>query len=120
MSLLVITADMMFGSQIRVTTKQLDVPVQLIATQKRLPSPEEVDSQVILIDLEFPYPELLDWIAEVRRLNHSLEKMLAFGPHVHTEKLAAAKEAGCDEVWPRGKMVTSLRGLLESWQQQNR
>ncbi|HVJ68075.1 MAG TPA: hypothetical protein VM510_08840 [Caulifigura sp.] len=37
--------------------------------------------------------------------------VVAFGPHVHTERLAAAKAAGCDAILTRGQISSNPQGL---------
>jgi CheY-like chemotaxis protein len=39
-------------------------------------------------------------------------RIVAFGPHVHEERLAAARQAGCDEVVSRGQFFSQLEAIL--------
>ena len=41
-----------------------------------------------------------------------LARSIAFGPHVHMEKLNAAKAAGFGSVMPRGQFVSQISGIL--------
>lgn len=41
-----------------------------------------------------------------------LARSVAFGPHVHVEKLNAAKAAGFGTVMPRGQFVSQLMAIL--------
>jgi hypothetical protein len=43
----------------------------------------------------------------------SLARSIAFGPHVHTEKLKAASAAGFGHVMPRGQFVAQVGSLLK-------
>lgn len=43
----------------------------------------------------------------------SLARSIAFGPHVHTEKLKAASAAGFGHVMPRGQFVAQVATLLK-------
>jgi hypothetical protein len=57
----------------------------------------------------------VDWIdlAEVIRLCMSAGvPLLAFGPHVDTGRLRAAREAGVDFVYPRSKFMSDVSGTL--------
>ncbi|QDT56120.1 hypothetical protein Pan44_41710 [Caulifigura coniformis] len=38
-------------------------------------------------------------------------RVVAFGPHVHTAKLDAAREAGCDAILTRGQISSNPQGL---------
>ena len=42
----------------------------------------------------------------------SLPRSIAFGPHVHIEKLKAASAAGFGHVLPRGQFVAQVESLL--------
>ncbi len=41
-------------------------------------------------------------------------RVVAFGPHVHRQRLADAKAAGCDAVMSRGQFHAEAEGLLRS------
>ncbi len=43
----------------------------------------------------------------------ALARSIAFGPHVHTEKLKAASSAGFGHVMPRGQFVAQAASLLK-------
>lgn len=60
----------------------------------------------VLVDLE--HPAALPVIAEAssRRL-----PCLAYGPHVNTEALEAARQAGADEALPRSKFFRDIPAL---------
>jgi hypothetical protein len=40
-----------------------------------------------------------------------MPRVVAFGPHVHVDKLAAARAAGC-EVMSRGQFLTQIGDVL--------
>jgi hypothetical protein len=41
--------------------------------------------------------------------------VLAYGSHVDTDTLRAARAAGCDPVWPRSKFIEELATALPGW-----
>jgi hypothetical protein len=41
--------------------------------------------------------------------------VVAYGSHVDTERLRAARSAGCDPVLPRSKFVEELPKALPQW-----
>lgn len=51
-------------------------------------------------------------LARFRELAGADTPMLAFGSHVDTEALAAARAAGCDPVMPRSKFTQVLADLI--------
>ncbi len=68
--------------------------------------------ELVLIDLSAP-----DWEEPVRRakqLPHTKSiPIVAFGSHVDTETLQAARRAGCDHAWARSRLMNELPALVE-------
>jgi DNA-binding NarL/FixJ family response regulator len=67
--------------------------------------------QLVIIDLATAELDVKKLI-ESLQLNDSVPRVVAFGPHVHEEKLAAAREAGCDDVISRGQFFSQLDAIL--------
>ncbi|MEM9659694.1 MAG: hypothetical protein AAF961_15140 [Planctomycetota bacterium] len=65
----------------------------------------------LLIDLRLPGLDLESLVRAVRSANDTT-KIIACGPHVHQQRLAAAIAAGCDEVITRGQFEGRLAELL--------
>lgn len=67
---------------------------------------------LVLIDMTAPG----DWLAVVRRarnLPHTrLIPIVAFGSHLESGALTAARQAGCDHAWARSRFVQDLPALL--------
>lgn len=66
---------------------------------------------LLIIDLALPNVDL----AFVQRLKSGEARsptIIAFGPHVHEERLAAADAAGCDVVLSRGAFWSQVDTLL--------
>jgi CheY-like chemotaxis protein len=68
-------------------------------------------SQLIAIDLRLPGLDIESLVPRLRQANSQLT-IVAFGPHVHEQSLAAAATAGCDEVFTRGQFERRLEALL--------
>src|SRR4051812_18761588 len=69
-------------------------------------------AEVIIVDLATSATEVQELISHLRAGELAPTKVVAFGPHVHEEKLAAAREAGCDVVISRGQFFSQLNHLL--------
>lgn len=83
----------------------VDSPAALWSAIERWPA-------LILIDITAPG----DWQAVVRRaknLPHTrLIPIVAFGSHLQSDALTAARQAGCDHAWARSRFVQELPSLL--------
>ena len=76
----------------------------------------------ISADTEPPLVVLLDLnctLVDAGRIMPQLKSLpcpsntIAFGPHVHETKLAAAREAGCDVVLTRGQFDAQMEAVLK-------
>ena len=99
-----LTKDLMFQS--RVVSQAKAVQVACVAAnslerlQARLPDPIQV--RLWIIDLSLGLEGLAEAVATMRQLSpHG--RIIAYGPHVHTDRLAQAAAAGVDEVLTRGQ-----------------
>jgi DNA-binding NarL/FixJ family response regulator len=67
----------------------------------------------VLVDLANPglaLPDLMRQLAEL-----GAPRVVAYGSHVDTATLRAARDAGCDPVLPRSKFVEELPHALPQW-----
>ena len=65
---------------------------------------------IVCLDLSAPFSDPLDFAAYASR--ELLARSIAFGPHVHTAKLDAARTAGIGRVMSRGQFVSGLRTIF--------
>jgi len=68
--------------------------------------------KLVLVDLSIPGLNIGDLVAVVRAIIPPTTEIVAFGPHVHTGLLAAAREAGCDRVVSRGEFHARIDDYL--------
>src|SRR5438105_1411352 len=66
----------------------------------------------VILDLANPGLDLVELIGQLRG---SIPRLVAYGSHVDTESLRAARAAGCDPVLPRSKFVEELPVALPQW-----
>jgi hypothetical protein len=66
----------------------------------------------VIVDLANPGLVLTDLI---RGLGEPRPRVVAYGSHVDTESLRAARAAGCDPVLPRSKFIEELPSALPDW-----
>lgn len=67
------------------------------------------NAALLMIDLTLPRVDLVELFESLPEK----VRTLAYGPHVHEAKLAAASNAGCDLVVSRGELDRKLNAVLE-------
>jgi CheY-like chemotaxis protein len=107
MAVVLFTTDLMCSS--RVTgTPGAEVRVAMSPTDLLAAAGQAL----VILDLESPGADPAELMPRLRALNPPPVKVIAFGPHVHTARLQAARDAGCDEVLTRGQFYAQLREIL--------
>jgi DNA-binding response OmpR family regulator len=69
-------------------------------------------AEIVIVDLATSATEVSELMTHLRDGKSAVAEVVAFGPHVHEQKLAAAREAGCDVVLSRGQFFSQLANLL--------
>jgi len=111
--IILLTRDLFFGSKVTSTANSLGLVARLCGSREQLQSLlAENEVNGVILDLSSDIPP-----ADVKGLlpTDSRIRCIAFGPHVDTEKLAAAQAAGFDEVLPRSRFSAELPQLLHSF-----
>lgn len=102
-----LTADLMFAARIRGAAPEARA-VQSLA--KLL---DVVDEATALVLVDLQAREALDAVSRVRDAAPGA-RVVAFGPHVAEDALAAARSAGADVVMTRGAFVRELGALVDA------
>ncbi len=110
--IVLVTKDLLAGSQVAPAVRAVGMPFASVpnasALERRL---AESAPRMVLIDLNTPALDLASLVPAIRTAAPEAV-IVAFGPHVHTERLRAAREAGCHAVLTRGQLVSGLPDLL--------
>ena len=113
---LVLSDDLIFTSRIIGTARGLGLtltaagsPAALQELARRQPP------QCVIIDLANPGLAVTALLQQLRETCPVMPRVVAYGSHVDTATLRAAREAGCDLVWPRSKFVEELPRALPAW-----
>ena len=115
--ILYLAADLIWATKIKATAEAVGVTARPARTLEMLEA-RLADSPVaaVVVDLDKP-DEALAFIARLRREKASDAdrriKILAWGPHVATDLLAAAKAAGADYVMTRGAFDHRMAEILK-------
>jgi DNA-binding NarL/FixJ family response regulator len=108
--------DFLFRSKIRATAKHVDVEITFAQT------PDEILAQaralkptLLIIDLNSPKADPIATIAALKAdADTAAVRTLGFASHVHTDLIAAARQAGADEVLPRSAFAGRLAEILQA------
>jgi len=71
------------------------------------------DARTLVIDLSMQSVDLASLVNQLKTNEGLSARVVAFGPHVHEQRLAAAREAGCDLVVSRGQFLSQLDAILK-------
>ncbi len=107
-----LVSDLIFTTKITSTAEALGVPVEVVRTLEELAGSLAGDgAAVVIVDLEIDGVDPIDAIGRCRDAAPR-PRVIAFGSHVRTEQLEAARQAGADEVMPRSAFVRRLAEIL--------
>ena len=113
MTLLLLSSDLLVASQVQGAANRLGKTVKLISTGSQAlnyGNGDEVD--VLIVDLSLPSIDLPALVNQLKSSQTAATRVVAFGPHVHEQRLAAARDAGCDLVVSRGQFFAQLDSIL--------
>lgn len=115
-SALLLCDDLMFVSRITGEARALGLTVKSTRTMEQLLelACQEAPS-CILLDLAIAGLDLSKLFNRLAEACPSLPRVVAYGSHVDSERLKAARAAGCDPVLPRSKFVEELPKELPRW-----
>ena len=108
--------DMIFTSRVTGTARALGLEASSAKSPERLM--ELARSNVpdcVIVDLANPGLEIQAFIHELRAMGTKPLRVIAFGSHVDTASLKAARSAGFDLVLPRSKFTEELGKSLTAW-----
>ena len=113
---LLLCDDLIFTSKVTGTAKALGLAVQTARTPAALVEMARRTPPVcVIVDLHNPGLDLPGLMTELRAACPEMPRVVGYGSHVEAETLRAAREAGCDPVWPRSKFVEELATALPAW-----
>jgi DNA-binding NarL/FixJ family response regulator len=107
---------MMFTSRITGTARDLGLCVKPARSIEALTALiQQVPPACIIVDLAHPGLRIADFTKGLRDSCSPVPRLVAYGSHIETAALRAARDAGCDIVLPRSKFVEELPRALPHW-----
>jgi CheY-like chemotaxis protein len=114
MTLVLLSGDLMVMSRVAGAATQQGLELQTAAnSQQAVDSCRQHAARMLIVDLSMPSLDVAELVADVKTSNDRAPTIVAFGPHVHEARLAAARAAGCDRVVSRGQFMGQLDALLQ-------
>jgi CheY-like chemotaxis protein len=105
-----LTSDLMFSSRVLGAANALGLKLQLVAGND-VAGKLSSECRLVLVDLSLPGLKLSEAIAAIRETAPAAQ-IIAYGPHVDEQALAAAQAAGADLVLSRGQFDKQYAELL--------
>jgi CheY-like chemotaxis protein len=107
---------MMFTSRITGTARDLGLSVKPARSMEALSALlQQSTPSCIIVDLAHPGLHIAEFMNDLRSSCATMPRVVAYGSHVDTATLRAARDAGCDVVLPRSKFVEELPHALPQW-----
>ena len=111
---LLLSDDLIFTSRIVATARAHGLTVMAAKTvEALLAKAKDAPPAGVILDLHNPtldVPELL-----IALMSLGSPRVIAYGSHVDTERLKAARQAGVDLVMPRSQFVAKLESDIPAW-----
>jgi len=113
---LLLCDDLIFASRITATARAAGLAVRSARTAEQVEAlARQQPPPCVLVDLANPTLRVADFLGRLRAACSPMPFVVAYGSHVDTATLRAAREAGCDVVLPRSKFVEVLADELPRW-----
>jgi CheY-like chemotaxis protein len=113
---LLLCDDLIFTSRITGTARALGLTVKAARTAEQVVEMARQQAPTcVLVDLGNPGLDLGALLRQLGEVCRPPPRVVAYGSHVDTDTLRAARAAGCDPVLPRSKFVEELPRALPEW-----
>lgn len=116
MPILAAVDDFLFRSKIRAVAKHVNADVRFAQTPDEiLAQARELKPTLVIIDLNSAKADPVATIAALKA-DGALAgiRAIGFASHVHTDLIAAARNAGADQVLPRSAFAGNLAEILST------
>jgi CheY-like chemotaxis protein len=113
MAVVLLTSDLTVVSRVEGVAARVGADVRTFSSASQAFSccvAEHADR--LILDLSFPSLDVQSLVDQLKSAAPNPPRVIAFGPHVHEGRLAAAREAGCDEVVSRGEFFARMPAML--------
>jgi DNA-binding NarL/FixJ family response regulator len=114
MTVVLLSGDLAVLSRVEGATTRLGQTVRSASHESHaVEFCKEADANTLIVDLSMPSLDVAALVSQLKLIEGSHTRVVAFGPHVHAERLEAARDAGCDLVVSRGQFFSQLETILK-------
>jgi AmiR/NasT family two-component response regulator len=115
MQVILVTSDLTVISRVDAAAARIGAKVSSAAgtDAEVVARSMEVEADMVVIDLSAPL-DVKSLVEQIRAAKTNPPRFVAFGPHVHVERLQSARDAGCDSVLSRGQFLSQVDSVLNS------
>jgi CheY-like chemotaxis protein len=114
MSIVALISDLATRSHLAAAGTRVGATVEIASSAEMLLTKvESLRPRLVILDLSHPGLDPRDLVPRLKQLLGQRATLLAFGPHVHAARLAAASEAGCEVVMSRGQFHAQMDDILK-------
>lgn len=112
LTVLALVSELMMQSQVSAAGQRVGTTIHAASSVDALLSAAETaEPRLVILDLSHPGLDIAKLVAKLKVLRPAAT-IIAFGPHVHKGRLAAAEAAGCDTVMSRGQFHAGMDDIL--------
>lgn len=108
MNIVAVATDLMSQSRIRAAGKATGRAIRFVASEQDILAAQPARLAIVDLDAD---ADVTNLIAVLKRQGF---QVVAFGPHLDTERRKAARLAGADRVLAKSKFVIELPRLMEA------
>ena len=113
MNILLVATDLLIQSRVAAAAMRGGIAPPTICNGQAAASVNAADYGLVILDLSTSGLDVAQIVPALREQLPASSPIIAFAPHVHTAKLAAAREAGCDQVLSRGQFDREVEAVIE-------
>ena len=114
MTIVLLSSDLTVLSRVEGAATRLGQSVRSVSGESQVVELCKADEvNTLIVDLSMSSLDLASLVNQLKANEGSGTRVVAFGPHVHEQRLAAARDAGCDLVVSRGQFFSQLETILQ-------
>ncbi len=116
MAVLLLTGDLMSVSRVELAARQAGTAFRLAASGAAAEEHCGTGAvSLLMVDLTTPGLDLAAVVSTLKQSSLAPPVIVAYGPHVHEQVLAAARASGCDEVFTRGQFLGQVETIISRY-----